>query len=660
MSAFSQILGPEIWAGLCVLLAVAVAVLMGRLVSVQRQARKGAATLWQILDAVPFPVWQRDRDTRLSGANRAYLDLVRATRSILTESQPELGARQGQTDRPEMARRAMKSGLALSESQYLVIDGARWLFEITEVPLTDSKGGSLGFALDRTSLEEVQSDLAQHIAAHGEVLEVLHTAVAIFSADRHLRFFNAAFAELWRLDPDDLVGDPTLDQLLDLLQDRRRLPEVVDFQAYKERENRLFTSLLEPEKRLMHLPDDRTLRLVISPHPLGGLLFLYEDVTDRMSLERSHNTLIEMQRTTLTNLRQAVAVYGGDGRLRLWNPPFANLWGFAAPELDDAPHIGDLVTPILQRLAPHQAARTSKEALVMQVTDPHARAGRMEFTDGAVLDCSIVPMPDGGCMVTYLDVTDSMRVQRALEERTQALENADRVKSEFIANISYELRTPLNAIIGFTDFLNHQIVGELNERQREYVDYIMSSSNRLLTLVNDILDLATIEAGYLELDREQINIGDLLDGLASVMRDRAEKGGVAVELACPADIGTLAGDATRLRQAIFNLLSNAVKFTPDGGTVTLTAAQTPDAVTVTAEDTGISFDSEKRDRLFEKFEIGDTRSRESGIGIGLALTRSLIDLHGGTVELHSAVNQGTKAICWLPITDSHAQAVGTA
>ncbi|HAA92532.1 MAG TPA: sensor histidine kinase, partial [Rhodospirillaceae bacterium] len=658
MSAIAQLFDPEIWAGLCLLLVILAGGLAVRLFLVERRTEQDAAALWRFLDAVPFPVWRRDGDARLLGANRSYLELVNATRGELPQRQPEIGARQDQDDRPAMAHRAMKTGLTLSESQYVVVDGARRLFEITEVPLEAIDGGSLGFALDRTSLEEVQSELAQHIAAHGEVLEVLRTAVAIFSADRHLRFSNSAFADLWRLEPEDLAGDPTLDQLLDLLQDRRRLPEVVDFQAYKERQNRLFTSLLEPEERLMHLPDDRTLRLVISPHPLGGLLFLYEDVTDRLSLERSYNTLIEMQRTTLDNLRQAVAVFGGDGRLRVWNPPFARLWGFAAADLDDAPHVGELVEQILERLQPHQAARTSKEALVVQVTEPKAEVGRMELTDDTMLDYGIVPMPDGGCMATYLDVTDTARVQRALEERTQALENADRVKSEFIANISYELRTPLNAIIGFTDFLNHQIVGALNDRQREYVDYIMSSSNQLLTLINDILDLATIEAGYLELDREEIDLAVLLDGLASMMGDRAEKGGVAVELDYPPDIGTLSADATRLRQAIFNLLSNAVKFTPDGGTVTLKAARTADVVTVTVEDTGIGFDSAKRETLFEKFEIGDTRSRESGIGLGLALTRSLIDLHGGSVELESAVDKGTKAICRLTTTDTLANTAG--
>ncbi len=339
-------------------------------------------------------------------------------------------------------------------------------------------------------------------------------------------------------------------------------------------------------------------------------------------------------------------MFGGDGRLRLWNPPFERLWGYPRSLLNGAPHIGELVDVVIDTLLHTPTARGSlRDRFIFQITEPNLTTGQVELNDGLVYDYSIVPLPDGGCMVTYLDVTDTARVQRALEERAQALETADRVKSEFIANISYELRTPLNAIIGFSDFLSHQIVGDLNQKQSEYAEYIMSASNQLLTLIDDILDLATIEAGYLELHWENVDLKSLLEGLVTVIGERAEKGGVSVALESAHDLGTITADGTRLRQAIFNLMSNAVKFTPDGGEVRLSAGREGAEVSIIVADTGIGFDLDNKDRLLEKFEVGNTKSRESGPGLGLALTKSLIELHGGSVEFQSIPGEGTIASC---------------
>ena len=161
------------------------------------------------------------------------------------------------------------------------------------------------------------------------MLESIHAAVAIYGADKRLNFFNSAFARLWALEEDWLAGEPSLDELLERLRERRRVPEYADFRAFKRQQIGMFTSLIEPESELMHLPDGRTLSMSVSPHPLGGLIFVYEDVTDRLALERSYNTLIEVQRETLDNLFEAIAVFGSDGRLKLHNPAYRRIWGLS-------------------------------------------------------------------------------------------------------------------------------------------------------------------------------------------------------------------------------------------------------------------------------------------------------------------------------------------
>jgi signal transduction histidine kinase len=289
------------------------------------------------------------------------------------------------------------------------------------------------------------------------------------------------------------------------------------------------------------------------------------------------------------------------------------------------------------------------EARVARATEPEARSGRRERTDGSMIDWAQLPLPDGASLFTFLDVTDSIRVERALLERNEALETADRLKSEFVANISYELRTPLNAIVGFAEILENQFFGPLNERQIEYSHGIVEASQRLTALINDILDLATIEAGYMRLDVAPVDIRALLDNLQTVSHERAYNRNISLKVDCPEDIGSLMGDGRRLRQALYNLLSNAFKFTPEGGTVTVSARRDEAEMALVVADTGAGMRTEDLARVFGKFERGTGQGRQNGAGLGLSLVKSLIELHGGWVELDSALKEGTRVTCHIPL-----------
>ena len=187
----------------------------------------------------------------------------------------------------------------------------------------------------------------------------------------------------------------------------------------------------------MHLPDGRTLWRAGSPHPFGGLLFLFEDVTDRLALERSYNTLIEVQGETINNLHEGVAVFAQDGRLRLWNPTLSEMWTLEREFMEAEPHASDGIEATREFFLDTDDWQDRKRRLVLQITEGSACNERLDRLDKSVLDYACVPLPDGGCLVSYVDVTDTVRVQRALEERNIALEMADQVKAEFIANVSY-------------------------------------------------------------------------------------------------------------------------------------------------------------------------------------------------------------------------------
>ncbi|HTZ79913.1 MAG TPA: ATP-binding protein [Stellaceae bacterium] len=614
-------------------------------------ARAERDRLRQVLDALPLAVWRRRTDTLdLIDCNRVYGQAVEASRAQAIAEGRELGARVLGDKGRELAERARQTEIAQSESHHIVVAGQRRLMEFTEQPL-DGGDEIVGFARDFTDLETMQAELARHVSAHGEVLENVTVAVAIFGPDTRLNFFNSAFAQLWRLEEDWLASEPGLDELLERLRERRRLPEYADFRAFKRQQLAMFTSLLGPQEELLHLPDERTLRLVVSPHPFGGLTFVYEDVTDKLALERSYNTLIEVQRETLDNLYEAVAVLGSDGRLKLWNPAYAQIWKLPAEALVGEPHVGEIVEKtraLFEMEGSPEPWVSLKERIVNHLMAHTEESERLQRADGSVLHASIVPLPDGNVLLSYLDITDSTRVERALRERNEALETAGRLKSEFIANVSYELRTPLNAIIGFAEILANQYFGKLNPRQQDYSRGILDSSHRLMSLINDILDLATIEAGYMTLETQEIDIHAMMSSVLTLARERARNQSLTLNFDCPADIGVIKGDERRLKQALFNLVSNALKFTPPGGTVTLSARRADDGeVALAVSDTGVGVPEEDHLRIFEKFERGNPQGRQSGPGLGLSLVKSFIELHGGRVELASSPGTGTTITCYL-------------
>ncbi len=596
------------------------------------------------LDALPLPVWRRDADLALAWCNAAYAKAVDASPAEAVSGQREL---MGSAAARAMAKRAAEGGKPAVERQRVVIGGQRRLIEASERGTGASE--LTGFAQDLTEIDEARAALDRHLAAHAEVLESLASAIAIYGADTRLVFFNSSFARLWRLEAAWLATKPTIGEVLEATREHRRLPEYVDFRAFKADTVKLFTSLIEPRDEMMHLPDETALRTLVAPHPLGGLMFLYEDVTDRLVLERSFNTLTEVQRETLNNLHEGVAVFGGDGRLRLNNPEFARLWNLSPEDLADRPHVAELIEKT-RALFPAAADWAERKArIVMRITEPEPRAGRLERLDQKTFDYALTPLPDGASLLTYLDVTDRQRVERALRERNLALEAADRLKTEFIANVSYELRTPLNAIIGFAEILTNEFFGPLNERQKDYTRNIIVSSHALRNLINDILDLATIEAGYMTLDQGTVDVAALLNGVAQLTRERARERDLTVAIDCPPDIGTVPGDERRLKQALFNLISNAIKFTPHGGRITLNARRENGDMALSVSDTGIGIAPEEQERVFAKFERG-SQGRQAGAGLGLALVKSLVELHRGRVQLKSARGQGTTVTCLLPAT----------
>ncbi|MGF1543168.1 MAG: ATP-binding protein, partial [Parvularculaceae bacterium] len=631
--------------------------LMGRI----RENTAGLHAALGQLERAPMPAWRRDADLNLIWANAAYASAVEAespAAALKDRLELDVAARR-------IAERAARDRRAADGRVSVNVAGARRVFHVVEAPAHASGDAAIcGFAIDVTDLEAAQDELKRHIDANRRTLDQVPAAMALFGPARELAYYNAAFHDLWRLDPSFLDAKPMHEDVLDRLRHAGRLPEQADYRAWRARELALYAQEAHPDATeteasddVWALPDGRTLRVRKFRHPMGGALLAFEDITEKLRLEALYNTQIKVQRATLDNLSEGVATFAANGALELHNRAFMTLWRLDEADLADHPHI-DRVLATLRERAPDETdalADLRRKSTSMSADDRSPIVdGALRLADGRTLAYGTQPLPDGATLAHFLDVTDNREREKELKERNALLEDIDRQKSRFVDHVSYQLRTPLNTIIGFTEMLDGQMFGVLNDRQSDYVASILTASYTLKDLIADIMDLAAIDAGKLSLDLGPVDVRELLTSAATYAALKAEDTQVGLKVDCPKEIGAIMADGRRLKQVLFNLLSNAFTYTSAGGEVRLEARRTPELVCVSVTDSGRGVSPEDQARAFEAFEASGP---SAGAGLGLALVQRLVNLHGGWVRLSSASDEGTRVECFLPA--AAAPAVGS-
>lgn len=604
--------------------------------------------LQALLGDLDMPLWLRGATGRLHYVNQAYAVAVEAeTPEAAIASGKELLATRARED---MARHHLTEPF-FQQTLPIVVGGDRRLFAVTSV---SSNGVAAGIAVDKSDIEALRAEHDRTLRSHAETLDQLSTAVAIFDADEKLRFFNQAFQKLWEFEPGFLESQPDNTMVLDRLRSDGKLAEQPEWRRWKENLLSAYRSV-EPQEHWWHIPDGRTLRVVASPHPSGGVTWVFENLTERFDLESRYNAAVRVQGETLDNLAEGVAVFGPDGKLRLFNPAFVTLWRLEEEGIAPDTHIA-----LIRKACERHCAESPWPDFVAAVTgfDDERREthGQVELHDGTILSHALIPLPNGQIMMTFVDVTDSVNFERALQDKNEALQRADQLKNDFVQHVSYELRSPLTNIIGFTELLTMPDTGPMNERQREYVDHIASSSSVLLTIVNDILDLATVDAGIMELDIGEVQVTRTVGEAAELIGEKLREHHIAIAMDTAAAPPTLFADENRLRQVLFNLLSNAANYAPERSTITLSCRQNGDQVEFCVHDDGPGMPPEILDAAFERFEPHANGGRRRGAGLGLSIVKSFVELHGGSVEIDTGKARGTSVICRFPTVPRGAQA----
>ena len=605
------------------------------------------------LERAPFPAWRRDAKLSLVWVNKAYAAAVEAPSTmVVLKDQIEIdaGARQ-------IAAKAAEEKASAEGRVTVNIHGERRVVRVTETPMHSVGGAALGgYCIDITEQENARHDLQQHIEANRRTLDQIPTAVAMFGGAQELLYYNSAFLKLWGLEDAELVNRPTHGELLDSLRHNGKLPEQADYAAWKKSQLQLYMDDLSGSARngaapdeLLHLPAGQTLRMAKAHHPLGGVLVVFEDITEKTRLERRFNTQISVQHATLNNLSEGVAVIHSDGSIRLFNEAFKDMWRFDKSALQQAPHVDKIIGLMdgQTKAADPALADIKRRTTSMSPDDRRPiHEGELVLTDGRTFAYGTEPLPDGATLLYFLDITDSREREKELEQRNALLEDIDRQKSKFVDHVSYQLRTPLATIIGFAEMLDGQMFGVLNDRQEDYVASILAASHHLRDLITDIIDLAAVDAGKMSIDPGNTDIRKLLESAATYAALKAEDTQVALKVECAKDIGEIYADEKRLKQVLFNLLSNAFAYTNTGGNVTLGADRAPGLVRLWVQDSGRGVSPDDQPKAFDPFV---SSGPSAGAGIGLALVKRFIDLHGGWVRMESQSDKGTRVTCFIPV-----------
>ena len=621
---------------------------IARLAGAVTEADEHYAQLSGVIEAAPMPMWARRADLRLAMVNSHYVAAVEAASAedVITRG-VELVEGSGVGGPLANAVVARDRGAVQSQAMPATIRGERRMLRVFDAPL--SGGGVAGFAIDIEDYEQARARLKRFDDAQRAMLDRLSAGVVQFAADRSFVFCNQPFRRLFALKTEWLADRPEFDRVLERMREAARLPEVRDFPGWKAERRDWFLAAGGGQEEEWHLPGGVHLRVVAQPLPDGGLLLIFEDRTEQVQLASARDTLLRVRTATFENLYEALGVFAADGRLQLWNNKFRTLWGFEEAFLATHPRVDALAEAAAPRLANPARATLIADLVRAATVERQQRGGRVGFADGRHFEFVAVPLPDGNGLFTMLDISDSRRIERALRDRNEALEAADRIKTAFVATMSYELRTPLTSISGFAEMLGEGYAGKLSPTAAAYVDGILESVERLGMLVDEVLDLTEAEGGTPRLERLDVDLEQIAQrAVAAVMPEvTRRKLDFAVELL--PSVGNVSGDARRLQQVVEHLLRHAISVVPEGGRMLLRADGTAASARIIVSDDGPGMDAKAIARAFDRFgQPGISRSGERALGLGLPLAKQFVEGHGGTITLVSEPGEGTLFTVELP------------
>jgi signal transduction histidine kinase len=582
------------------------------------EIKKNDSELEKILDALPVYVWQKDKDLKITYCNKAYASAVESTRDYVVANNIKLISPSRKDS--IYVDQSLYSSKPKKLNERVVINGERRLLQITETPFI-ADNLSTGIAIDITDKEELQKEYDRYKKQTEETLDNISVPIAIFDEKTVLVFANEAMIKLFSVEGLDLYKNCKFSDLIDHFLSNGSIIAVTDALEYKGKVTKLFSTIVEPYHASVNLRNGDTMSVTISPNRGGGLIFMFEDISDRVALKREVSSISAVQKETLDHLKEGVVVFGSDNRAKITNP-----------SLDLQLLISRLISMFEQR---------------------KGFSDTMTLSSGKTINYSYVPLPAGLNLVRFLDVTDSANLEKILKEKTEIVSQISKLKSSLVANISYEVAAPLNTITGFSEILYNKYFGDLNEKQMEYCRGIMKSIEGLTEVVDAVISLAKIDSEQVRLKYEEVNLLSFINNIIELFATRAMVENIELKTDFKDSDITVFIDETSMRQAISQIISKSIKMTPAKGKIIISAKidkSNENYFDLIIKDTSVGFSEEELDKLRKVLsENVEIETSDTPAEFGLTLANKIIKLHNGNMSIDSVKGKGTTISCKVPI-----------
>lgn len=503
--------------------------------------------LSKIIDAVHIPIWTRNENLQISFCNKCYADILKRTpeQIIANNTQIVPGTLFGQG--ASLAATSRKTNKAQTISHNVVIAGKRCLMEITETPISDTT--IVGFGVDISEREKAINKLDQIVSSQNDVLESISTAVAIFNEYHRLVYFNSAYRKMMNLDEAWLHSKPTLSDVYNELKVNRMLPECTDFREYKRNEMKIFSSIVTRHEDLLHLLNGRTLRLVRAPYFLGGVLFLYDDITTSLQIERKYNEVIRTQKEVMDSLLDTVMVFGSDNRLKYINNEGRKMLCGSERTMLENKHIAEIIEMQKHKIVKQNNWEDYRTYICSNLTDRLPKYGMIHYKDVALV-IAYTPLSDGSHMHIYYDNSNIYSIDNYFRENIYALETLYNSTLEFVEHFVSDHAVTYHIICDYVKLLMQQAAGPLSQKQMEYCSMLLEEMNAFKSKIDELKDNMIICLQYDPKNICEFNIADVVRKVCVFITNQVLNTDVTYTIDIPETV-YITGDMVTIKTALY-------------------------------------------------------------------------------------------------------------
>lgn len=598
----------------------------------------------RILDFLPMYVWQKNRNLQITYCNESYAKALEASKDYVISNNVRLisASRRGvYVDQSLYSTKPKKS------REHVVINGSRRLLSIEETPFTKD-GKSIGVAIDITDKEELETNFRNYQKHTEEVLNNISVPVAIFDANAILVFANQAIIRMFSVTEEDIYKNYKFSDIMNYLLSRESIIAPEDILKYKAKATELFREVVEPHCTTIHLTNGNVVSVTITPNHDDGLVFMFEDITDKVLLERRINSVSSIYNETLDTFSEGVIILASDSKIKLANKAVQKLWRKKKIEA----YIGEFFQNSSQLLTSESKTQFLDSNLLAMLSERVAFSKKLQFLSGETVQCEYTPLPEGLGIIRFVDISDAVNLTKTIEEKKVITKQIERLKSNLISNISHETHASIQTISGFVDILCNEYFGELTEKQMEYCNGIANAVKNLNNTIDAVMELAKMEAGQMKLTYAEVKLLKIIQTSISLVNDAAKKQSISINTNFEDQEFVVYLNEESITKALFYLINRSMQELSAGNNIDILVTINNDTgeFKITIKDDGAPLPADELDKIQQGLaDNSQYNYLEYSWDFGLALAHNIIAFHKGSIDVQSDAPNGNMVTCKLPI-----------